>query len=327
MQPTILITGGNGQLGSVLQEALRQRYGEDRVIATDIRESPHQRGRFELLDATDAEQLAALVERENVTYVYHLAAILSATGELDPLSTWEINTSSWINVLEVSRQAGIAKVFYPSSIAVFGESANLDLTPNDSYLDPLTVYGMSKAAGENWGQYYHRRYGLDVRSLRYPGVIGYQSDPGGGTTDYAVHIFHQAARKEPYDCFLEAGETLPMIYMDDAIRATLELMEAPAERLRIRTSYNLAGCSFSPAEITAAIQRHVPDFRVTYAPDFRQAIAARWPNRIDDARARADWGWRAEYDLERIVSTMLEHLRPRYASGGSQPLSDNSISV
>lgn len=327
MQPTILITGGNGQLGTVLQAALRQRYGDDSVITTDIHPSVKGGGRFELLDATDTDRLAALVKREKVTQIYHLAAILSATGEKDPLRTWQINTSSWLNVLEVSRQQEIEKVFYPSTIAVFGQSAQLDMTPNYSYLDPLTVYGISKAAGENWANYYHRRYGLDVRSLRYPGVIGYQSDPGGGTTDYAVHIFHEAARGRDYTCFLEEDQTLPMIFMDDAIRATLELMEAPADKLGVRTSYNLAGCSFSPAEIAAAIQRRVSEFGMEYAPDFRQEIATRWPNSIDDSAARNDWGWRPEYDLERIVVTMLEQLRSRYASGGSKPLSNNSITV
>jgi nucleoside-diphosphate-sugar epimerase len=310
--PTILITGANGQLGTVLQAALRDRYGEERVIASDIRRGETITGRFAHLDATDAAALTELVRREEVTQVYHLAAILSATGEQDPLRSWDVNMRSLLNVLEVSRLEGVERVFYPSTIAVFGPGAPLDETPNDSYLDPLTVYGISKATGENWAQYYHHRYGLDVRSLRYPGVIGYQSLPGGGTTDYAVDIFHRAVRGEAFTCFLEADERLPMIYMDDAIRATLELMDAPANRINLRTSYNIAGCSFSPAELTAAIRRHLPELRVDYRPDFRQAIAARWPNSLDDSAARRDWGWKPTYDLGRLVREMIDHLGRYY---------------
>ncbi|WP_273447367.1 NAD-dependent epimerase/dehydratase family protein [Neolewinella agarilytica] len=312
MQPTILVTGANGQLGSVLIPALRGRYGSERVIASDIRSVPNYRGRFELIDATDADRLTQVVREQNVTQIYHLAAILSASGEQQPIRTWNINMSAFLNVLEVSRQEGIDKVFYPSSIAVFGEGAELDHTPNDSVLDPLTSYGISKAAGENWAQYYFAKYGLDVRSIRYPGVIGHQSDPGGGTTDYAVEIFHAAVQGKSFDCFLQADERLPMIFMDDAIRATLELMETPKENIQIRTSYNLAGASFSPEEVTAAIRQYYPGFEVSYAPDYRQEIAAKWPNSIDDSAARGDWGWQPEYDLKKMAKTMIEALQKRY---------------
>lgn len=315
MSPTVLITGANGQLGTVLKRALRERYGQQHVIATDVRPAAaDEEGRFELLDAMDEEKMRQLVHREGVTQIYHLGAILSARGEMDPMRTWRINMDALLNVLEVARTEGVDKVFYPSSIAVFGHHADLSCTPNHSVLNPTTVYGISKAAGENWAQYYFERYGLDVRSLRYPGIIGYQSAPGGGTTDYAVEVFHSAVAGEPYTCFLQADNTLPMIYMDDAIRATIELMEAPRESVRVRTSYNLAGCSFSPAEVAVAIRKILPDFTMEYAPDFRDAIAAGWPDRIDDAPARADWGWKPAYDLDRICATMVDHLLQRTTS-------------
>ncbi len=312
MQETILITGANGQLGSVLIPALRARFGDDNVIASDLRARLGYRGRFEVLDATDEVRLTEIVRQYGATQIYHLAAILSASGEQAPLRTWDINMTAFLNVLEVSRKEGISKVFYPSSIAVFGESAPLENTPNDAFLDPLTAYGISKAAGENWAKYYSVKYGLDVRSVRYPGVIGYQSDPGGGTTDYAVEIFHHAVQAQPFTCFLNPDETLPMIFMDDAIRATIELMDAPRENINNRSSYNLAGISFSPAELTAAIQKHCPDFKVNYAPDERQAIAAAWPNSIDDTQARNDWNWEPAYKMEELVATMLTKLREKY---------------
>lgn len=318
MSPTILVTGANGQLGTVLVAALTKRYGTDRVIASDIRPALRHQGRFELLDVTDEARLTEVVRTQHVSQIYHLAAILSASGEANPIRTWQINMDALLNVLEVSRKEGINKVFYPSSIAVFGEGAPLDETPHNAYLDPLTVYGISKAAGENWAQYYWKRYGLDVRSLRYPGVIGHQSDPGGGTTDYAVEIFHEAVQGRSYECFLQPGETLPMIFMDDAIRATMELMEAPVGSIKLRTSYNIAGASFSPAEITRAIQEYYPEFTVNYAPDYRQEIAAKWPNSIDDSQARQDWGWKPTFDLNLMVETMVTQLRKRYAGFSSR---------
>lgn len=305
---TILVTGANGQIGSVLVKALRAAYGNEHVVATDIRPSSEpDAGLFQLLDALDSRALAASIERWQVTEVYHLAAILSARGEQNPRQAWDINMSGLFNILEAARQYGL-KVFFPSSIAVFGKHVDPVQTPQFSTLAPTTVYGISKAAGENWGQYYFLKYGVDVRSLRYPGIIGYQSLPGGGTTDYAVEIYHAALKGERYSCFLAPHATLPMMYMDDAIRATLEIMGAPAENIRVRTSYNLAGMSFSPTEIAASIQAHLPAFEVEYNPDFRQQIAESWPQSIDDSQARADWGWKPAYDLAAMTKEMLEKL-------------------
>jgi threonine 3-dehydrogenase len=307
--PRILLTGAGGQIGSVLTEALRQRYGAEQVVATDLRDLGEQSGPTEILDALDAAALDALLVKYQINQVYHLAAILSATGEKDPLWAWNINMSSLFNVLEAARHRGIQKVYYPSSIAVFGREADRDMTPQYEVLIPETVYGISKVAGENWANYYFKRYGLDVRSLRYPGIIGYQSMPGGGTTDYAVDIYHYAVQGKPFTCFLSENTRLPMLYMEDAIRATIELMEAPAEKISVRTSYNLAGMSFTPAEIAASIQAHVPDFKIDYAPDFRQAIADSWPGVIDDTAARKDWGWRPAFDLSAMTADMLAHLK------------------
>lgn len=313
MQDTILIVGAGGQIGAVLTQALREAFGTDRVIATDLRPLENQSGPVETLDALDGDALAGLVKKYRVTQIYHLAAILSATGEKNPMWAWDVNMRSLFNVLEVGREQQLAKVYYPSSIAVFGREAVPAMTPQYSVLIPETVYGISKVAGEQWANYYYRRYGLDVRSLRYPGIIGYQSMPGGGTTDYAVDIYHYAVQGKPYECFLRADTPLPMLYMDDAIRATLELMAAPADALTVRTSYNLAGMTFNPAEITASIQKEIPDFRVSYKPDFRQAIADSWPASIDDSQARKDWGWKPEFDLDGMTRDMLLHLRAQYA--------------
>ncbi|MBN8682545.1 MAG: NAD-dependent epimerase/dehydratase family protein [Chitinophagales bacterium] len=308
-QSRILITGAGGQIGTVLTDALRQAFGADNVLATDLRDLGPQAGPTAILDALNPEALAELVNKWEITQIYHLAAILSATGEKNPLWAWDINMRSLFNVLETARATGVQKVYYPSSIAVFGREAAKFDTPQFEVLIPETVYGISKVAGENWANYYFRRYGLDVRSLRYPGIIGYQSLPGGGTTDYAVDIYHYAVRGETFTCFLSADTALPMLYMPDAIRATLELMEAPAENIRVRSSYNLAGMSFTPAEIAASIQKQVPDFRIQYAPDFRQAIADSWPASIDDSAARQDWGWKPMYDLDAMTTDMLTHLR------------------
>ncbi|SHI78722.1 NAD-dependent epimerase/dehydratase family protein [Aquimarina spongiae] len=315
MKTVVLIIGANGQLGSVLTTALQDKFGANNVIASDLRKRDGYKEIFEVIDATDIQRIEEVVQKYKVTQIYHLAAILSAKGEENPLQTWDINMKTLFNVLEVSRKQHIEKVFFPSSIAVFGEGALLDNTPNTSYLDPATVYGISKAAGENWAQYYFLKYGLDVRSIRYPGVIGYQSLPGGGTTDYAVDIYHKAVLNEKFDCFLKEDATLPMIFMDDAIRATIELMEAPKEAITMRTSYNIAGVSFSPSEVVAEIRKLYPDFDVVYNPDFRQEIASKWPRSIDDSKARQDWGWKASYDLEGITTTMINQLKKKYKTG------------
>ncbi|MGX1929630.1 NAD-dependent epimerase/dehydratase family protein [Flagellimonas sp. 2504JD4-2] len=313
MTPSILITGASGQLGTVLTDALQLKYGLKNVVATDIRPNESTSGIFKILDVTDEVRLEETIQKYKVTQIFHLAAILSANGEQNPLKTWEINMKALLNVLEASRKNKVAKVFHPSSIAVFGDGAPSVNTPNDSLLDPLTSYGLSKAAGENWGKYYFHKYGLDVRSLRYPGIIGYQSQPGGGTTDYAVEIFHKAVAGEPFTCFLDKETTLPMMYMDDAVRATLELMEAPLENIRVRTSYNIAGISFSPEQITASIREKYPKFEVEYAPDHRQEIAAKWPKSVQDNEATRDWSWRPQYDLSRITDTMIDNLEANYA--------------
>lgn len=311
---TILITGANGQIGVVLAEALRQLHGRDAVITTDINGVvTEERGPFEILDVLDAPRMSELIQQYKVTQIYHLAAILSARGEQNPKWAWEVNIGSLFNVLEVAKNHGL-RVFYPSTIAVFGANTPKDLTPQETVTEPATVYGISKAAGENWCQYYFEKYGVDVRSVRFPGIIGYQSLPGGGTTDYAVEIFHRAVQGEDYSCFLGPETRLPMLYMDDAIRGMLDLMHADADKLTVRTSYNLAGVSFTPAEVASAIQSHLPDFKVSYAPDFRQKIAESWPRSIDDAIARRDWGWSPQYDLAAMTADMIQHLQIKLAA-------------
>lgn len=310
-QPKILVVGAGGQLGIVLTQALQDRYGQDQVIATDIREPQQFSGHTDKLDARNFAQLDEIVQSHGITQIYHLAAILSATGEKDPIGSWNINMEMLLNVLEVSRLRNVKKVFYPSSIAVFGKDVDRLDCRQDAVLKPTTVYGISKAAGENWGQYYFNKYDLDVRSLRYPGIVGYQSMPGGGTTDYAVDIYHKAVAEEPFDCFLEENTRLPMMYMEDAVNATIQLMEAPAENLSVRTSYNLAGMTFSPVEITAEIQKHYPAFKVKYNPDFRQQIATSWPEVINDAAARKDWGWKPAYDIASMTSDMISNIKEK----------------
>lgn len=305
----VLIVGANGQLGTVLTQKLRLIYGVENVIASDLYKKVDSEDHFITLDATDAEAVEQVVLENKITQIYHLAAILSAKGELNPLPTWDLNMKTLFNVLEAARKHKVKKMFFPSSIAVFGNNIDKERTLQSSNLTPTTVYGMSKVAGENWIHYYYEKYGLDVRSLRYPGVIGYQSLPGGGTTDYAVDIYHKAIKKIDFECFLEAATTLPMIYMDDAIRATIELMEAPKESITIRTSYNLAGMSFNPAQVAASIQEYYPEFKIAYKPDFRQAIADSWPKYIDDSMARNDWNWKPDYNLERMTKTMIDHLK------------------
>ena len=307
----ILILGSCGQIGVELTLALRTQYGNDAVIATDIKEEHSLlkgTGPFYQVDVMDIYAVLALVKKEQITQIYLLAALLSATGEKMPLKAWDINMTSLLQVLEMSVQEKIAKVYWPSSIAVFGSSTPKQSTPQKTIVEPETVYGISKYAGENWCQYYAKRYGLDVRSIRYPGLISWKSLPGGGTTDYAVDIYLQALAQKKYTCFLSEHTYLPMMYMEDAIRATIELMEAPADRLSTRLAYNISAMSFSPKEIAASIQKHIPDFSIDYAPDFRQQIADGWPQSIDDRLAQEDWNWKAAFDLEKMTATMLENL-------------------
>lgn len=312
----ILIIGACGQIGVELSLALRQAYGTANVIATDLRPAHPllADGPYERIDATDAQAVDALVKRERITQVYLLAAVLSATGEQNPMRAWDINMKSLLQLLDICVQEKVGKLYWPSSIAVFGPTTPRRDTPQATVIEPRTVYGISKYAGELWCQYYHQRYGLDVRSIRYPGLISWKGEPGGGTTDYAVEIYHEALTKGRYTCFLKEDTYLPMMYMDDAIRATIELMEAPAEKLSTRMSYNLAAMSFSPKEIAASIRQHVPGFGISYAPDFRQAIAEGWPQSIDDSLARRDWGWQPQFDLDGMTEDMLQHLRAAKAS-------------
>lgn len=308
----ILVIGASGQIGVELTLALRSIYGNQQVVASDLREmSPllEGAGPYVSLDVMNKEMLHVQVIRQNITQIYHLAAILSATGEKNPALAWNLNMQGLLNVLEVAKEEKLKKVYWPSSIAVFGPTSPKQNCPQHTIIEPTTVYGISKYAGEFWCQYYHQKYGVDVRSLRYPGLISYKSAPGGGTTDYAVEIYHQALQKNRYTCFLGKDTFLPMMYMPDAIRATLELMEAPAEKIQVRTSYNVSGMSFSPATIAAAIQKHLPDFTIDYRPDFRQAIADSWPQSIDDSSARSDWGWKEEFDLDMMTRDMLEKLK------------------
>lgn len=307
----ILVTGACGQLGAVLTQKLREKYGFDNVVATDLKECKAVQGNFQILDVTDANKLKEIVVHNNITQIYHLAAILSANGEMNPLKTWDINMTTFFNVLEVSRLTNVDKVFFPSSIAVYGPDAPKLNTPQHHGLRPTTVYGMSKVSGENWANYYFEKYGLDVRSIRYPGVIGHQSLPGGGTTDYAVDIYHKAIVGEDFECFLSSETVLPMIYMDDAIRATIELMEAPKENISVRTSYNLSGMSFSPAELTKAIRKIYPNFKTIYNPDFRQQIADTWPSNIDDSWAWYDWKWKPAYDINAMTISMIKELEKK----------------
>lgn len=309
MNTKILILGSNGQIGTVLAESLRNRYGRDEVICSDVREPKlPTEGPFRLIDVLDSRAIERVIQEENISQVYHLAALLSARGEQNPSLTWQINMQGLLNVLEISSRLKVNRLFFPSSIAVYGPTTPKQLTPQFTSLQPSTVYGISKLAGEMWCEYYHHRYGLDVRSLRYPGVIGWQSLPEGGTTDYAVEIFHGALKSGHYQCFLKANTRLPMIYMDDAIRATIELMEAPSEKIRIRTGYNLVGMSFTPAEIAEEIKKLVSGFEISYEPDFRQQIAESWSESIDDSAARSDWGWSPRYDLKEMCREMLEKL-------------------
>ncbi|MEH6406806.1 MAG: NAD-dependent epimerase/dehydratase family protein [Leeuwenhoekiella sp.] len=308
----ILITGAFGQLGTALTEALVYRYGADAIIATDLNIKEGMLCKTLKLDVTDISRLNEVVRINSVTQIYHLAAILSAKGEERPLQTWELNNQTFFNVLEVARNHNIEKVFFPSSIAVFGPDARKRDVPQDFPLHPKTVYGISKVAGENWSSYYNDKYNLDVRCLRYPGLISYQSLPGGGTTDYAVDVFHKAIKAEKFICYLTEDTQLPMLYMDDAIKATLQLMEAPKSQVKKGEAYNLQGISFSPKMIVEEIQKYLPDFKAEYVPDYRQIIAEGWPISLDDTSAIKDWGWAPEFDLKKMTAEMLQHLQHKY---------------
>lgn len=308
----ILVIGASGQIGVELTLALRKMYGSPNVLASDLREENELlkgTGPYVSLDVMNKEMLHVQVIRQNVTQIYLLAAILSATGEKNPGLAWNLNMHGLLNVLDIAREEKLQKVYWPSSIAVFGPTSPKNNCPQQTIIEPITVYGISKYAGEFWCNYFHHRFGVDVRSLRYPGLISYKSDPGGGTTDYAIEIFHQAVEEKHYTCFLKPDTYLPMMYMPDAIRATLELMEADAKKISIRTSYNIAAISFSPKEIAAEIKKHLPEFVIDYKSDYRQAIADSWPQSIDDSVARNDWCWRHEYDLPKITENMLENLQ------------------
>ena len=308
----ILVIGACGQIGVELTLALRQLYGNNQVIASDLREENELlkgTGPYVSMDVMNKAMLHQQVVGQGITQIYLLAAILSATGEKNPSLAWQLNMQGLLNVLDIARDEKINKVFWPSSIAVFGPTSPRQQCPQQTIIEPTTVYGISKYAGEFWCNYYYQRYGVDVRSLRYPGLISYKSAPGGGTTDYAVEIYHAALEEKKYSCFLKEDTYLPMMYMPDAIRATIELMEAPAASISIRTSYNISAMSFSPREIGAAIQKHIPEFAMQYQPDDRQKIADSWPQSIDDRVARGDWNWKPQYDLEGMTADMLQQLR------------------
>jgi len=315
----IMVIGASGQIGVELTLALRKLYGNANVIASDLREQNpllEGTGPYVSLDVMNKEMLHVQVIRQNITQIYLLAVILSATGEKNPNLAWNLNMQGLINVLDIAREEKLTKVYWPSSIAVFGPTSPKLNCPQQTIIEPITVYGISKYAGEFWCNYYHQRWGVDVRSLRYPGLISYKSAPGGGTTDYAVEIFHEAVENKHYDCYLAEDTYLPMMYMPDAIRATIELMEAPAGNISIHTSYNLSGISFSPSEIAASIQQYIPDFTINYKPDYRQTIANSCPQSIDDSIARIDWGWKQEYDLEKMTIDMLENIQVAYSAAG-----------
>ncbi len=302
----ILVTGALGQLGSELVSGLRKEYGEDSVIPTDIR--PDEQQNFEVLDVMDKHAMEAIIQKHRITQIYHLAAMLSAKGEDIPSKAWKLNIDSLVNVLLLAEKYDMDRIYWPSSIAVFGPTSPMENTPQVCIMDPNTIYGISKLAGERLCEYTFKKFGVDIRSLRYPGLIGYKGLPGGGTTDYAVDIYYKAKEGAPFSCFLEKDTYLPMMYMEDAVRATIELMKAPKEQIKVRTSYNLSAFSFSPAEQAASIQKTIPDFKIEYAPDERQAIAESWPSSIDDSEARNDWNWKPAFSLDDMTKIMLENI-------------------
>ena len=307
----ILVIGSCGQIGTELVLALRTKFGNQAVVAADLKDTcPEilQDGPYIKLDALDREQVRAYIIEQKIEQVYLLAALLSATAEKNPDFAWKLNMEGLFTILDLAKEGHVKKIFWPSSIAVFGPTTPADQTPQHTVMEPTTVYGISKLAGERWCEYYHNKFGVDVRSIRYPGLISYKSLPGGGTTDYAVDIFYKAKSVGKFTCFLSADTALPMMFMDDAIRGTIELMEAPVEKIKIRSAYNLAGCSFTPAELAQEIQALQPGFEINYAPDFRQAIADSWPNSIDDSHASKDWGWKVHFDTKAMVKVMLENV-------------------
>ena len=312
MNTKILIIGACGQIGTELTQQLRKLYGTENVIASDIRKLNNDvvnDGIFEVLNALDFNQIEHIIEKYHVEEVYLMAALLSATAEKNPAFAWDLNMNSLFHVLNLAKAGKIKKIFWPSSIAVFGPTTPRENTPQFTIMEPTTVYGISKQSGERWCEYYHNIFGVDVRSVRYPGLISWSTPPGGGTTDYAVDIYYKALSDGKFECFLSEETRLPMMYMDDAIRATIEIMQAPAEKIKIRSSYNLSGVSFTPKEIAEEIKKHIPDFTISYKPDFRQKIADSWPGSIDDSSARTDWGWKHNFDMDLMTVEMLENLK------------------
>lgn len=315
MKKRILIIGASGQIGTELTAYLRNKYGNHKVIASDIKEGDSelmQDGPFEILDAMDYDAVQDVVIRHEITDVYLMAAILSATAEKFPMKAWNLNMTSLFNVLNLARDKKIEKIFWPSSIAVFGPTTSKTETPQRAIMEPSSVYGISKQTGERWCEYYYNKYNVDIRSIRYPGLISYKTLPGGGTTDYAIDIYHKALKHNSYICFLNPETTLPMMFMDDAIEATVQIMEADKRNVKIRSAYNLASMSFNPAEVAANIKRHLPEFEISYAPDFRQAIADSWPRSIDDSDARQDWGWEPKVSLDEMTNIMFDNLKALY---------------
>lgn len=313
MTPKILIIGACGQIGSELTLSLRQQHGNENVIASDIREGNEDlmnSGPFEIINAMNYDEVKSCIEKHAITDVYLLAAMLSATGEKFPMKAWDLNMNSLFHVLNLAKDGLIKKLFWPSSIAVFGPTTPRDFTPQHTIMEPTTVYGITKQTGERWCEYYHNKYGVDVRSIRYPGLISWKTPPGGGTTDYAVDIYYKAIQDKKYECFLSEDTALPMMFMDDAVKATMSIMEAPSENIKVRSSYNLGGISFTPKMVTESIQKHIPEFEISYKPDFRQAIADSWPKSIDDTKAQEDWNWKHEFELDKMTETMLTNLTP-----------------
>jgi len=311
MQKSILILGACGQIGTELTLALRELYGNEQVVASDIREGSESlmnSGPFELLDATNYEAIEDVVMYHEIEEVYLMAAMLSATSEKFPERAWNLNMNSLFNVLNLAKERKIEKIFWPSSIAVFGPNSPKDNTPQSTVMEPSTVYGISKQSGERWCSYYYHKFGVDIRSVRYPGLISWKTLPGGGTTDYAIEIYHEALNKGSYTCFLNEDVKLPMMFMDDAIRATIKLMDCEPNRLTVRSSYNLSAMSFSPADISVNIKKHIPNFKISYSPDFRQTIAETWPRSIDDTKAKEDWGWEPQFNLDSTTIEMLKNL-------------------